>query len=54
MRIKDIVQAVPSLLLALVLVAILGPSLTNAMIDFATFLQPHYARLTRAFVLSEL
>ncbi len=53
MRVMDIVLAFPSLLLALVLVAILGPSLTNAMIAIAIVLQPHYVRLTRASVLSE-
>ena len=53
MRIMDIILAFPSLLLALVLVAILGPSLTNAMIASAIVLQPHYVRLTRASVLSE-
>jgi dipeptide transport system permease protein len=54
MRIMDVILAFPSLLLALVLVAILGPSLTNAMIAIAIVLQPHYVRLTRASVLSEL
>lgn len=53
MRTMDIILAFPSLLLALVLVAILGPSLTNAMIAIAIVLQPHYVRLTRAAVLSE-
>ncbi len=53
MRIMDIILAFPSLLLALVLVAILGPSLTNAMIAIAIVLQPHYVRLTRASVMSE-
>ena len=53
MRIMDIILAFPSLLLALVLVAILGPSLTNAMIAIAIVLQPHYVRLTRASVISE-
>ncbi|MCU9847020.1 ABC transporter permease subunit [Defluviimonas sp. WL0024] len=53
MRVMDIVLAFPSLLLALVLVAILGPSLTNAMIAIAITYQPHYVRLTRASVLSE-
>ncbi|MDP2740774.1 MAG: ABC transporter permease subunit [Pseudorhodobacter sp.] len=53
MRVMDIILAFPSLLLALVLVAILGPSLTNAMIAIALVLQPHYVRLTRASVLSE-
>ncbi len=53
MRVMDIILAFPSLLLALVLVAVLGPSLTNAMIAIAIVLQPHYVRLTRASVLSE-
>ncbi len=53
MRLMDIILAFPSLLLALVLVAILGPSLTNAMIAIAIVLQPHYVRLTRASVMSE-
>jgi len=53
MRVMDIILAFPSLLLALVLVAILGPSLTNAMIAIALVLQPHYVRLTRASVMSE-
>ena len=54
MRIMDIVLAFPSLLLALVLVAILGPGLINAMIAIAIVYQPHFARLTRASVMSEL
>ncbi len=53
MRVMDIILAFPSLLLALALVAILGPSLTNAMIAIAIVQQPHYVRLTRAAVLSE-
>lgn len=54
MRIMDVILAFPSLLLALVLVAILGPGLTNAMIAIALVLQPHFARLTRGQVLAEL
>ena len=53
MRLMDIILAFPSLLLALVLVAVLGPSLTNAMIAIALVLQPHFVRLTRAAVISE-
>lgn len=53
MRVMDIILSFPSLLLALVLVAILGPSLTNAMIAIAIVFQPHYVRLTRASVLAE-
>ncbi|MER9486961.1 ABC transporter permease subunit [Mesorhizobium sp. M0563] len=53
MRIMDIILAFPSLLLALVLVAILGPGLFNAMLAIALVLQPHFARLTRAAVMAE-
>jgi len=53
MRVMDVILSYPSLLLALVLVALLGPSLTNAMIAIAVVLQPHYVRLTRAQVISE-
>ncbi|MBB1492237.1 ABC transporter permease subunit [Paracoccus sp. MC1854] len=53
MRIMDVILAFPSLLLALVLVAILGPGLTNAMIAIAIVYQPHFARLTRAAVMAE-
>ena len=52
-RVMDVILAFPSLLLALVLVAILGPGLFNAMIAIAIVLQPHYVRLTRAAVLAE-
>ena len=53
MRIMDIILAFPSLLLALVLVAVLGPGLMNAMIAIALVLQPHFVRLTRAAVMTE-
>lgn len=53
MRLMDIILAFPALLLALVLVAALGPSLWNAMIAIAITLQPHYVRLTRGAVLTE-
>jgi dipeptide transport system permease protein len=53
MRVMDVILAFPSLLLALVLVAVLGPGLINAMIAIALVLQPHFVRLTRAAVMSE-
>jgi dipeptide transport system permease protein len=53
MRVMDIILAFPSLLLALVLVAILGPGLVNAMLAIALVYQPHFARLTRAAVMGE-
>jgi dipeptide transport system permease protein len=53
MRVMDIILAFPSLLLALVLVAVLGPGLVNAMIAIALVLQPHFVRLARASVMAE-
>jgi dipeptide transport system permease protein len=53
MRLMDILLALPSLLLAIVIVAILGPGLINAMIAVAIVYLPHYTRLTRASVISE-
>ncbi|HER35340.1 MAG TPA: ABC transporter permease subunit [Halothiobacillaceae bacterium] len=54
MRAMDIMLALPSLLLAIVVVAILGPSLVNAMFAIAIVYLPHYVRLTRASAISEL
>jgi dipeptide transport system permease protein len=53
MRVMDVVLAFPGLLLALVLVAILGPGLMNAMIAITLVLLPHFVRLTRAAVMTE-
>jgi dipeptide transport system permease protein len=53
MRVMDIMLSFPSLLLALVLVAILGPGLTNAVIAITLVLLPHFSRLTRAAVMAE-
>jgi dipeptide transport system permease protein len=53
MRAMDVILAFPSILLALVLVALLGPSLTNAMIAVSVVVLPHFVRLTRASVISE-
>ena len=54
MRLMDIVLVFPSLLLAIVIVAILGPSLTNAMLAVVVVTLPGYTRLARAAALSEL
>jgi dipeptide transport system permease protein len=54
MRLMDVVLTLPSLLLAIVIVAILGPGLSNAMIAVAIVIMPHYVRITRAAVIGEL
>jgi dipeptide transport system permease protein len=53
MRLMDILMTMPSLLLAIVIVAILGPGLMNAMLAVAIVVLPHYVRITRAAVIAE-
>lgn len=53
MRVMDIILSVPSLLMALVLVAILEPGLGNAMIAISITYLPHYVRLVRASAITE-
>lgn len=51
MRLIDVMLAFPGILLALAIVAILGPNLTNAMIAVGISASPTYARVTRGAVL---
>jgi dipeptide transport system permease protein len=53
MRLMDIVLTLPSLLLAIVIVAVLGPGLMNSMLAVALVILPHYVRLARAAVMTE-
>jgi dipeptide transport system permease protein len=48
MRFMDVLLALPSLLLAVAVVAIIGPGLTNTMLAIAIVALPGYVRLTRA------
>jgi peptide/nickel transport system permease protein len=52
MRLTDLFLAFPSLLLAVAIVAALGPGLTNAMIAIAISWWPWYTRLVRGVTLS--
>jgi dipeptide transport system permease protein len=54
MRLMDVMLALPSLLLAVAVVAVLGPGLANAMYAIAIVMLPHFVRLTRGAVLGEL
>jgi dipeptide transport system permease protein len=54
MRLMDIMLALPTLLLAIAVVAVLGPGLSNAMLAVAIVQLPGFVRLTRAAVLVEL
>ena len=51
MRAVDVTLAFPSILFAIVVVAILGPSLRNALLAIALLGVPFYVRLVRAEVL---
>jgi len=52
MRVLDVVLAFPFLLLAIAIVAVLGPGLVNAMFAIAIVNIPTYARVIRSSVLS--
>jgi peptide/nickel transport system permease protein len=52
MRIVDVMLAFPGILLALGIVAVLGPSLTSLMVAVGISSIPTYARLTRGSVLA--
>ena len=52
MRLMDVVLAFPALLLAISIVTILGPGLTNALLGITITFIPQYARLSRASALS--
>ena len=54
MRLMDIVLALPSLLLAICVITILGPGLVNTIIAIAIGALPGYVRLTRAAALAEI
>ncbi len=53
MRIMDMILSFPYILLAIVVVAYLGPSLRNAMIAIAITYVPRFARIVRGSVLEE-
>jgi peptide/nickel transport system permease protein len=52
MRLLDILQAIPALLLAIALVAALGPNLPNLIITMGLLFMPRFARVARASTLS--
>jgi dipeptide transport system permease protein len=53
-RVMDLIMAVPSLVLAILVVAVLGPSLTNTIVAVTIVYLPRYVRLMRASALGEL
>lgn len=52
MRVADVTLAFPSIVLALAIASVLGPSLKNALIAMVFVWWPEYSRLMRAQVLS--
>ena len=52
MRLMDVLLAIPSILLAIAIVNILGPSLFNVMVAVGLSSMPSFARIVRAAVLS--
>jgi peptide/nickel transport system permease protein len=52
MRLMDVLLAFPSILLAIVIVSVIGPSLTNAMLAIGIVFIPQIARVVRSAVIS--
>ena len=52
MRLTDVVMALPSIILAVVIVTVRGPGLDNVVLALAAVSWPSYARLVRGDVLS--
>ena len=54
MRTMDIILAIPSLILSIIVIAILGTGLDNAAIAVTIVLVPNFVRLTRVYIIEEL
>jgi dipeptide transport system permease protein len=53
-RVMDLLMSVPGLVLAILIVAVLGPSQTNTIVAVTIVFLPRYVRLVRASALAEL
>jgi dipeptide transport system permease protein len=53
-RIMDLIMAIPSLVLAILIIAVIGPNLTNTIVAITIVYLPRFVRLVRASALSEL
>ncbi|AMB86303.1 peptide transporter [Pseudomonas agarici] len=53
-RLVDVIMSLPSILLAIVIVAVLGPGLVNAMFAVALVSMPRFVRIVRAVALAEM
>ena len=54
LRVMDLIVAIPSLVLAILIIAVIGPNLTNTIVAVTIVYLPRYVRLVRASALSEL
>ena len=53
-RVMDLIMSIPSLVLAILIIAVIGPNLANTIIAITIVYLPRYVRLVRASALSEL
>jgi ABC-type dipeptide/oligopeptide/nickel transport system permease subunit len=53
MRLMDILMALPSILLAIVVVSVLGPGIENAVVAVSIVAIPNFTRIVRASVMAE-
>ncbi len=54
MRVMDVILAIPSLVLSIIIVAILGAGLVNAGLAVTLVLVPNFVRTTRSYIIDEL
>ncbi len=53
-RVMDLIMSVPSLVLAIVVIAVIGPSLANTIVAVTIVYMPRYVRIVRATAQAEL
>lgn len=53
-RIMDLIMAIPSLVMAILIIAIIGPSFANTIVAVTVVYLPRYVRLVRASAIGEL
>ncbi len=53
-RVMDLIMSIPSLVLAILIIAVIGPNLTNTIVAVTIVGLPFYVRLVRASAISEL
>jgi ABC-type dipeptide/oligopeptide/nickel transport system permease subunit len=53
MRLTDLIMSLPSILFAIVIVAVLGPGITNAIVAVSVVAVPNFIRIIRAQVMVE-